>query len=102
MLGTLFSGLKWESCLVYLVDVLVLAVTFEEQQHSLRLVLEANNWDVKKSNLKNEILIAKYCDFNARYQRRSIPYPEKMADVSGFWRPADRNSLRCFLGLAAY
>lgn len=41
MMDTVLSGLKWQSCLVYLDDVVVFSETFEQHLHRLRAVLDA-------------------------------------------------------------
>lgn len=41
VMDTVLSGLKWQTCLVYLDDVIVFAPTFDEHLHRLQTVLEA-------------------------------------------------------------
>lgn len=40
-MDTVLTGLKWQTCLVYLDDVVVFSETFEQHLHRLRIVLEA-------------------------------------------------------------
>lgn len=104
VMDTVLAGLKWQTCLVYLDDVVIFACTFKEHLRRLRAVLEA----LKTAGLT---LNPKKCRF-AYDQLKFLGHvvsnegvradPEKTAAVSTFPRPSDKKAIRRFLGLCAY
>lgn len=104
MMDTVLAGLKWQSCLVYLDDVVVFSASFEEHLYRLRLVLGA----ISSAGLT---IKPEKCHFGYKQLRflghvisaeGVSPDPEKTAAVAGFPKPTDKKAVRRFLGLSAY
>lgn len=104
MMDTVLSDLKWQTCLVYLDDVIVFAPTFEEHLRRLSSVLHA----IRSAGLT---LKAEKCHFG--YQELLFlghvvshagvkPDPAKISAVTKFPTPADKKAVRRFLGLCSY
>lgn len=104
MMDTVLAGLKWQSCLVYLDDVVIFSESFEEHLKRLRMVLEA----IRSAELT---LKPQKCHFG--YEELKFlghvvsadgvrPDPEKTAAVAAFPVPSDKRAVRRFLGLCAY
>ena len=104
MMDTVLSGLKWQSCLVYLDDVVVFSTTFEQHLQRLRAVLDA----LRTAGLS---LKPEKCHFG--YEELKFlghvvssdgirPDPDKTRAVAAFPTPATKQDVRRFLGLCAY
>lgn len=103
-MDTVLAGLKWQTCLVYLDDVVSFASDFKEHLRRLRAVLQA----IKDAGLT---LNPKKCRF-AYDQLKFLGHvvsnegvradPEKTSAVSTFPTPSDKKTVRRFLGLCAY
>lgn len=89
VMDTVLAGLKWQTCLVYLDDVIVFASTFKEHLSRLEVVLRA----IKSSGLT---LKSEKCRF--AYEQLKflghvvssagvLPHPEKTAAVRHFPQP---------------
>lgn len=98
------AGLKWNTCLVYLDDVLVKGSTFADHLLSLRKVLER----FRQANLK---LNSSKCFFgfnetkilgHVASSRGISPDPDKIAAISKFPRPQKVKDVQSFIGLANY
>lgn len=96
MMDTVLSGLKWQTCLVYLDDVIVFSSTFEEHVKLLSSVLRA----VRAAALT---LKAEKCHFGYEKLRflghvvsnaGVTPDPEKVAAISNCPTPKDKRALR--------
>lgn len=104
MMDTVLSGLKWQSCLVYLDDVVIFSATFEQHIERLRLVLEA----IRSANLTIKPEKCQFAFEELRFLGHVIsaqgvrPDPEKTAAVAKFSTPIDKKSVRRFLGLCSY
>lgn len=104
MMDTVLSGLKWQSCLVYLDDVVVFSTTFEQHLERLRAVLEAISsagLTIKPQKCHfgfHELLFLGHV-ISAEGIR---PDPEKTAALENFPKPTDKKAVRRFLGLCAY
>lgn len=103
-INTVLSGLKWQSCLVYLDDVVVFSSTFEQHMQRLRAVLDA----IRTAGLT---IKPEKCHFGFRELRflghivsaeGVRPDPEKITAVEMFPKPRDKKAIRRFLGLCAY
>lgn len=103
-MDTVLAGLKWQTCHVYLDDVVVFSSSFEERLTGLKGVLEA---------IRSEQLTIKPEKFHLGFQELKFlghtvsaqgvrPDPEKTAALSSFPTPTDKKSVRRFLGLRAY
>lgn len=104
VMDTVLAGLKWQTCLVYLDDVVVFAANFEEHLQRLQAVLEA----IKSSGLT---LKSEKCRFAYEellflghvVNRDGVrPDPQKTAAIANFPPPADKKAVQRFLGLCAY
>ncbi|KAK8780235.1 hypothetical protein V5799_018426 [Amblyomma americanum] len=104
MMDTVLTDLKWQSCLVYLDDVVIFSDTFEDHLKRLRAVFEA----IRSAGLS---LKSEKCHFAFR-ELKFLGHivsaqgvstdPEKTAAVAAFYQPTDKRRLRRFLGLCAY
>lgn len=104
MMDTVLTGLKWQTCLVYLDDVVVFSETFEQHLQRLKKVLEA----VQSASLS---LKPEKCHFGfteLKFLGHVVsadgvrPDPEKTAAVASYPAPRDKKGVRRFLGLCAY
>lgn len=104
MMDTVLSGLKWQSCLVYLDDVVIFSATFDQHVERLRTVLEAISsagLTIKPQKCHfgfHELLFLGHVVSSEGIR----PDPEKTAAVEKFPRPTDKRAVRRFLGLCAY
>lgn len=104
MMDTVLSGLKWQSCLVYLDDIVVFSDTFEQHLQRLQAVLDA----IRAAGLS---LKPEKCHFGydeLKFLGHVVSYagirpdPDKTIAVASFPTPANKHELRRFLGLCAY
>ena len=104
VMDTVLAGLKWQTCLVYLDDVVVFAPDFDEHLRRLRVILDT----LKKAHLT---LKPAKCHFG--YQELKflghvitpkgvLPDPDKTKAVANFPTPQSKKDLRSFLGLCSY
>lgn len=104
LMDTVLADLKWQTCLVYLDDVVVFAPTFEEHLRRLETVLQA----ITSSGLtlKNEKCHFAYTELKFLGHVVShagvLPDPEKTTAIANFPPPKDQKAVRRFLGLCAY
>lgn len=104
MMDTILQGLKWQTCLCYLDDVVIFSSTFED--HVDRLVEVLSRFRCAGLQLNS-----KKCLFGSRritvlghvVDRHGIhPDPKKVQAVQKFPRPTSLKQLRAFLGLCSY
>lgn len=104
MMDTVLTGLKWQTCIVYLDDVVMFSETFDEHLRRLTSVLHA----IRSAGLS---LKPEKCHFGYEelqflghiVSRQGVrPDPKKIAAVAEFPVPADKKSVRRFLGLCSY
>lgn len=104
VMDTVLAGLKWQTCLVYLDDVIVFAPSFEEHLSRLKVVLGA----IKASGLTLKPEKCRFAYEQLKFLGHVVssagvlPDPEKTAAVRDFPQPREKKSLRSFLGLCAY
>lgn len=104
MMDTVLAGLKWQTCLVYLDDVVVFSRTFAEHLSRLRRVLEAirtAQLTIKPEKCHLGFQELKFLGHVVSC-RGVRPDPEKTTAVASFPRPTDKKAVRRFLGLCAY
>jgi predicted aspartyl protease len=104
LMDLVLSGMLWDSCLVYLDDIIVYSVTFEQHLERLAAVfdrLSAANLKVKASKCQ---LFREEVHFLGHVISRSgiAADPEKVKVVASWPRPRDLHEVRSFLGLASY
>ncbi|GFQ94957.1 retrovirus-related Pol polyprotein from transposon 17.6 [Trichonephila clavata] len=101
---TILGGLSYETCLVYLDDIIIVGRSFEEHFNNIRRVLQK----LKEANLK---LSPSKCHLF----RREVTYlghnisaedvridPDKISAVKNWKSPTHLQQLRSFLGLCTY
>jgi hypothetical protein len=101
---TVLRGLTYDSCLVYLDDVIVIGRTFQEHILKLRKVFERFREARLKLNpgkcqlLQKEV---KYLGYIASSEGISTD-PEKLKTVREWPTPKDKHEIRSFLSLCMY
>lgn len=104
MMDTVLAGLKWQTCLVYLDDVVVFSSSFQEHMSRLRSVLEAIR--AARLTIKPEKCHLGFRELKFLGHVVSShgirPDPEKTIAVASFPRPTDKKAVRRFVGLCAY
>lgn len=104
VMDTVLAGLKWQTCLVYLDDVVVFSSNFDEHLRRLEAVLRV----IKASGLT---LKPEKCRFayeellflgHVISKSGVLPDPQKTAAIADFPAPTDKKAVRRFLGLCAY
>ena len=104
LMEVVLSGLVWDSCFVYIDDVLVCSRTFEEHLEHLRQVFAR----LREANLKLKLKKCLFLQDEVSYlghvvTREGIrPDPSKTERIKEYPVPKDVSQLRQFLGLAAY
>ena len=104
VMDTVLSGLKWQSCLVYLDDVVVFSRDFDEHLRRLRAALQA----IKTAGLSLKPTKCRFAYGELKFlghvvnNKGVLPDPEKTRAVAAFTPPADKKAVRRFLGLCAY
>lgn len=104
MMDTVLRGLKWQTCLCYLDDIVVFAPDFTTHLHRLKCVLTCLTNAGLQLNLKK-------CHFAARkltilghvVSKHGVqPDPAKLRAITDFPRPTNLKELRSFVGLCSY
>ena len=104
LMEILQAGLTWESCLVYLDDIIVFSRTFEEHLGRLDSVLSR----IRNGGLKLKVKKCTFCAPQVKYLGHVVskdglrPDESKVSAVSNFPIPQDLTQLRSFLGLISY
>lgn len=104
LMDSVLAGLKWQTCLVYLDDIVCFSNSFEQHLVDLHALFSRLRSASLTANLKK-------CSF-ARDNISFLGYrvspqglhtdPDKIRAVAEFPKPVDVASLRSFLGLAGY
>ena len=104
MMDVLLAGLKWNTCLVYLDDVVVYSATFEEHLERLEEVLIR----IFAANLRFRI---QKCQFLERILKLLgfivsgegiLPDPQKISAVKNYPRPKSVKEIQSFIGLCSF
>ncbi|KAK8771557.1 hypothetical protein V5799_025197 [Amblyomma americanum] len=104
MMDTVLAGLKWQTCLVYLDDVVIFSSSFEQHLQRLRIVLQA----LQSAQLTIKPEKCHFAFEELRFlghvvsAQGVLPDPDKTSAVSSFPRSTDKKALRRFLGLCSY
>lgn len=104
LMSRVLQGLTWETCLVYLDDIIIFSQDFEEHLTRVRAVFD---------RLRNAHLTLKpsKCSFGRRQIRflghviskdGILPLPDKIALIENYKQPETKTEVRAFLGLAGY
>eukprot|EP00112_Aurelia_sp_Birch-Aquarium-sp1_P008584 Seg1949.8 transcript_id=Seg1949.8/GoldUCD/mRNA.D3Y31 product="Retrovirus-related Pol polyprotein from transposon 17.6" protein_id=Seg1949.8/GoldUCD/D3Y31 len=100
----MLAGLNWESCLVYLDDIIIFLRTFEEHLSRLESVLSR----LRTGGLKLKVRKCTFCAPQVKYLGHVAskdglrPDKSKVSAVQSFPLPQDLTQLRSFLGLIGY
>ena len=104
LMNLVMMGLTWETCLVFLDDIVVIAKTFDEHLERLGVVLDrliSANLKLKPSKCK--LLQKKVKFLGSIVSSEGIePDPDKIKAVSEWPEPTTLTELRAFVGLANY
>ena len=104
LMEILLAGLNWESCLVYLDDIIIFSRTFEEHLGRLESVLSR----LRTGGLKLKVKKCTFCAPQVKYLGHVVskdglrPDESKVSAVQNFPVPQDLTQLRSFLGLIGY
>lgn len=104
LMDLVLVGLTWESCLVFVDDILVFSRSFEEHIERLTAVFER----LKKAQLKLKPSKCKLFQHRISFLGHVVsekgiePDPEKVQTVKDWPTPTKLNELRSFVGLASY
>ena len=104
LMDLLLAGLKWNSCLVYLDDVIVVGSTFEEHLLRLREVLER----FRDAGLKLKLSKCSFCQEEVHFLGHIVSAkgiqadPSKIDLVANWPVPTSTKEVQKFLGLANY
>ncbi|KAG0733328.1 hypothetical protein G6F57_018736 [Rhizopus arrhizus] len=101
LMDSVLAGLKWQTCLVYLDDIITFSATFEQHLLDLREILLR----LRSASLK--VKLAKCCFASNRISFLGYILspdglhtdPEKVRAVASFPQPSSQDSLRSFLDL---
>ena len=104
LMTRVLQGLMWETCLVYLDDIIVFSSTFAEHLKRLREVFER----VRSANLS---IKSRKCNFLCEEiqflghiitKDGILPLPSKVEAIKNFPRPTNVKDVQSFLGLVGY
>ena len=96
--------LKWSSCLVYLVDIIIVGTSFSEHSRNLAGVLQR----LREAGLKLKPSKCKWCQKSVTFlghiasEEGIAADPSKTAVVAGWPPPQSKRKMQQFLGLANY
>ena len=104
LMNMVMQGLTWEACFVFLDDIIVISLTFEQHLERLNVVfdrLRSANLKLKPSKCKLFQLKVKF--LGSVVSAKGIePDPEKLEAISDWPVPVNLTELRAFVGLASY
>ena len=98
------AQLKWNSCLVYLDDIIIFGADFNQHQERLQAVFEC----LKLAGLKLKPSKCIFGTDTVRFLGHVVntegiaPDPDKVKAIAAFPRPQRVVDLQCFLGMASY
>ena len=104
LMEIMLAGLNWESCLVYLDDIILFSRIFHEHVSRLESVLSR----LRTGGLKLKVKKCTFCAPQVEYLGHIVskhglcPDESKVSAVQNFPLPQDVTQLRSFLGLIGY
>ena len=104
LMEIMLAGLNWETCLVYLDDIIIFSRTFDEHLNRLESVLSR----LRTGGLKLKVKKCTFCAPQVKYLGHVVskeglrPDESKVSAVQNFPIPQDLTQLRSFLGLIGY
>ena len=104
LMDLVLTGLTWETCLVYLDDVIVYGKTFEDALSNLKFVLSRlRKAGLKLKPSKCQLFRDKVPFLGHVVSRRGVEVdPKKTAAVANWLTPARVKDVRSFIGTAQY
>ena len=104
LMDAVLAGLRWQTCLVYLDDIIVFSTDFDTHIQRLRQVftrLRQHNLSLKPN--KCELFRTEVTYLGHIINQEGIkPQQDKIEKVKFFPKPKNRRAIRAFLGLAGY
>ena len=100
----ILSGLHWETCLLYIDDVIIFADSFEQHLERLSEVLSRlQTAGLKLSPKKCQLFKKQVCFLGHVVSEHGISTdPAKIRAVEQWSAPTDVHQVRSFLGLCSY
>ena len=104
LMDIVLAGLKWQSCLVYIDDVVIYSPTFEQHLIDLTNVFQA----LREANLTLKASKCCFCRKEMKYLGHIVtqdgikPDPTLTKAVSNFPQPKTIKDVQSFLGLSGY
>ena len=104
MMEVVLSGLHWETCLLYIDDVIIFADSFEQQLERLSEVLtRLQTAGLKLSSQKCQFFKKQVCALGHVVSEQGISTDRaKIRAVEQWSAPTDVHQVRSFLGLCSY
>ncbi len=104
LMESVLRGLSWETCLVYLDDIIVLGRSFEEHLQNLEQVFLRLRAANLKLNCKKCTLFRKQVNYLGHVvsEEGVAVDPEKIRAVRDWPTPKNKHEVRSFLGLSTY
>jgi hypothetical protein len=103
-MDAILAGLKWNSLLVYIDDIIIFSKTFEDHLHDLEVVLDRlilHNLQLKSSKCHLFQTTLTYLGYVVSENGIS-PDPAKLTAITAMKRPANITELKSFLGMCSY
>ena len=104
LMDAVLAGVPWNSCLVYLDDIIILGRTFEEHLCNLNHVFS----QLRKAGLKLQLAKCTFCQKEVTFLGHVIssfgvaPDPSKTEKVTSWPTPTCKRDVQQFIGLANY
>ena len=100
----ILAGLQWQTCVVYIDDIVIFSKMFEEHARSLREILERLDSHKLKLNLsKVSLCQPKFKILGFTASKDGIePNQTQIDAIKNYPIPADRKELLAFLGIMSW
>ena len=104
LMNLLLAGLHWQSCLVYIDNIIILGKTFEQHLHNLENVFRR----IRHAGLKLQLAKCHFCKSSVKFLGHVVSKegvstdPDKTQRVAQWPCPKSRKELQQFLGFANY
>jgi len=104
LMTMVLAGLHWDTCLVYIDDIIVLGRSFEDHVRNVAQVLQRLRLaDLKLKPSKCRFFQERVTFLGHVISKKGIePDPEKIACIVRWPEPTNLTEVRSFLGLASY
>ncbi|MEM7281681.1 MAG: reverse transcriptase family protein [Pseudomonadota bacterium] len=104
LMEIVLAGLNWLTCAVYMDDILVFSVSFEDHLRDVQNVINT----IRSAGLKFKPEKCQFARASIKFLGHVVtpsgirPDPEKLVAVRGMPDPKNKDEVRSFLGLASY